>query len=979
MELWATENGRVEADAEGVLRWELDAGKNAALALRPTHPLFARLKDFNRFEFEFRIAGGRVDHLNFVAQGHVSGTRRYKVFEWQLAASTTPRDRWLVRLLDLERPNWFPWDKPEGNRPRFQFDAVALEPGTVIELRNLRLMAPPLAIKPFFEFPITWPRRSEGPEGGVTYTFTPQVLNISGGPLKVTAKVVSQHKHFTVAVEPASLEVENGKVAEFKVTATMTAKEIAATPELFSESVRIAFAANDTPETASAFEMTVTRPLSKAITQPFVLSEADREYVRAKGMDPEVRKALGVDAILREADKFLNVRLEHIPTGHMMGRMNFWPTVPGSQPPARYQIGEAMPEIVNPVTGEKEMGTELAGRVWKEYLGLSGQVTEKLGLAYFFTGDEKYAAKAVELLELWAKQYGELDWAVQWEVPWSNGPAQLSSSRLAGTSSYGGNFLMRWTMRMLGLIADSPSLTPEARQRIYEGFILPYATESAKFPGGINNMSDIANHNLLVMGLVFDDANLVRQALATDAGLLARLGDIDADGFSSEGRPPNYHLAGMNEYLPAIAYLLNSGLKIDIPKERLLAALRMPYERATLWGVIPNTGDCGRGGFRVGASSQADEIVSLFPKESWLGDIARGGSLPAKIRNLQTGHVPDKEAWRGLLDTKPRLFRDAGFAILRSGDTPETQIMATLDYGRNLMHAHLDRNQITLAAFGKIFTHGPGTLYNLGGGSGVIPNPDPKLQSFCRAGSLGQNVVLVDAQDQQPAIGELVSWSDDPANQHVTARVAGIAPGVSHTRTLALRDGLVILIDRMEAETERDFDFVHHNFGKLSLGAGWHGTPEKNPLAESANYPNLEGLERLTGAGPLHLTWDLTNELPPPAKDKAPAEHPQPLGLALWQLPVGGSSVFTASTGLNNPNTFQMPAAAPSLITRAHGKSATFVTVLEPFKEGPTVTSIEGNSETLIIHRGGNRIEIHPADFLVNPPDKNAKHTSSLY
>lgn len=963
-ELWSVLGSRLEKEeVEGgpVLRWFLEPGQTGELKMKPEHALFGRLRYYGRLEFEFRIVSGRLDNLELRARDHVSGIRRYRVHQWGLAVMTTESGVWHHRQLDLARPSWLPWDDPDGTPPQFLFSALAVEPGTVLELRRVRLMAEPVEVKPFFEPPITWPLRTDEADGSMVYTLKIPVLNTSGRPTVIQATLNSHHEKFEVSIEPQEVKTNNGGKAEFTVRARMSKADIAATPELYSETLRIGFHAENDPEAVSVFEMPVTRPLSPGIRRQFVISEPELKFLREKlaAGDDQVRKAVGADKIIEEADKFLGIRLEHIPTGRQHPTNN-WPMVPGTKPPRRYEIGAFMPEIVDPVTGHRENGTELAGAVWKEYLGNSGQITEKLGLAYALTGDEKYAAKAVELMMLYAQQYGGIDLKNNIAAPpWDGGPAMLSAARTAAGSTYGTNWLFRLHMRMLGLIGDSPSLTPEARKKIYEGFVLPYATELAKFPGGISNMTDISNTNLLILGLVFDDANLVRWALHTDSGLITRLRDIDDDGFSSEGRPLNYHLAAMNEYLPAIGYVLNSGLKVEIPKQRLLAAVRMPYQRAALSGVVPNAGDCGRGSAFSGSSAQADLLVPVFPEEPWLLKIGRGSTLSAKIRSLMSGVGPQQDGYRQLLETKPRLFRDAGLAILRAGDTPETQMMATLDYGRNPMHAHLDRNQITLSAFGKVFTHGPGTLYNVGSG-GMTRVNDPQLESFCGPGSLGQNVILVDEKNQRPAIGHLLAWSDTPSNQYAVAQVDGIAPGVSHTRSLILREGVVIVVDRLISEEEHTFDFVYHNLGELSLGPGWTSSPAEKPLAETANYSNIKDLARLSGSGPVRLSWNLTDQIADPAKASPP---PSPIHLALWQLPVAGSEVFTGITGMNNPNTAKIPDAAPTLLTRTRGKSATFVTVLEPYKDSPTITGIEGNQEALTLHRKSGSLTIPLKDF----------------
>jgi len=955
--IWKPVNSRLEAVEEAgepVLRWHLEAGQNAEISLLPDSPAYQHLRDRDRLELEFRIASGQVDSLDLYAKGHVGGPRRYKVHQWTLGILTTPPKVWHARELDLWRPNWFPWDQQDGGPAHFTLRALPVAPGTVVELRRVRLTRSQIIVKPYFEAPITWPIREDQPDGSVVYKLSIPVLNASGVPTEIRAALTSAHEHFKVTLEPEGLPAKNGETVTFTATATLPAKSAA--PLLHAETIRIAFSTGDDPQNSVAtFAMPVVRPLPANLRRSFLLSEAERTQIREKlaAGDEATRKMLDYDKLIAEADAFLKIRLDQIP-GSYAHPTNKWPTT--GKPPKRFEIGDRMPVVVHPETGELIAGTGVSNQTWKEYLGYSGRITEKIGLAYLATGDEKYAAKAVELMEAYAAQYLGLKWNSMFEPPWSNGPALLSSSRVAGNSTYGTNRLFNMHMRMLALMGDSPSLTPEARERIYTGFVLPYATELTKFPGGISNMTDISNHNLLVLGLVFDDANLVHWALNTDAGLLSRLKDIDADGFSSEGRPLNYHYAAMAEYLPAIAFLRNSGLETGDFKERLLAAIRMPYQRATLWGVVPSTGDCARGQ-RVANHGLADHLLALYPEETWLLDIGRDSTISARLLRAKTGRPADPQGYLKLLETTPRLFREAGLAILRTGDTPETQIMATLDYGRNPMHGHLDRNQITLSAFGRVFTHGVGSLYNAGGGGGIVKSDDPKLKSFVGPGSLSQNVIVVDSHDQRPAIGELLAWK--PEQQGVSALVRGIAPGVNHTRSLVLQDGLVVVFDRIESEQTHTFDFVYHNFGTMKPGSGWKEAPVATPLAGTANYQNLIDLQRLSGTGPVHLEWDLTQEAPRPKKGET--ADTTPVGLALWQLPVSGAEHYTAVTGMNNPNTVKVPDTTPTLITRVPGvKTLTFVTVLEPYREKPTVTGIEGDAGRVTIRRGAKTVVVTP-------------------
>ncbi|MEI8313491.1 MAG: hypothetical protein WCH98_22305, partial [Verrucomicrobiota bacterium] len=234
------------------------------------------------------------------------------------------------------------------------------------------------------------------------------------------------------------------------------------------------------------------------------------------------------------------------------------------------------------------------------------------------------------------------------------------------------------------------------------------------------------------------------------------------------------------------------------------------------------------------------------------------------------------------------------------------------------------------------------------------------------------NVILVDQLNQLRAIGKLVAWSDKPDNQFVTARVNGIAPGVDHTRTVALRDGLVIVIDRVDSADEHVYDFVYHNLGILSTGPGWQAKPVSAPLGKTANYENLIDPAQLTGSGPVRLNWDLTAQVKPaptpvPGKKAAaptPPPEPAPVHLALWQLPVEGSEHYTATTGMNDMNTSEIPAPAPSLITRKKAKTTSFVTVLEPFHDKPAVTGLTGTPEKFTIEREGKPLTLTANDFL---------------
>jgi len=928
--------GRLEVatvDGQTVYRWHLRNGVTSLLSMRPSHPLFDKLRYYDQFQCDFRVVSGDINGIGLAALGIVSGPRQYKVHQVSLALRTTTHDVWHKRDVDLSRPNWMPWDNPDGEGAEgyFRLDAMALAPDTVIELRNVRLVRQVIFIKPFYERPVTWFVKTDNDDGSVTYNATFHVLNTGGVPTRIAAAVVSEHKRFKVAIDPPSAEVNCGRgggIARFNVSATMSAKDIARSKELYAEPLCLRFTPAHEPDAYVFWQGYLVRPLSKTRRGQVVLARKDiatlRKAIRAG--NSKVRQAVGMDRVVARANDFLTKRLDHIPTQGYAAIESLGP----------WRITDVMPEIVSADGTRREYLTHQAGATWSGYL--RGAV-ENVGMAYLMTGDEKYARKALELFELYGRQYEGLIWLDRFNPPWNIGPNTLSSSRISNNSTYGGSMGFKHHCRALSMIAESPSRTPEAWDAIYRGLVLPFATETLKFRAPICNMTDIANHNVLLLGLAFDDAIMVHQALMRDGGLIRRLGDIDADGFSSEGRPLNYHFAGMAEYLPSITYLANSGLDIAYPKRQLLAAIRMPYLRAALNGRVPGTGDCGRG-HGVGPNYLADHLAAIFPDETWLLDIGTHSTLATRLRLAVNGARPKRDAWKAMLDPNQRLFRHAGMAILRTGRTADEQIMLTLDYGRNVFHAALDRNQITLFAFGKMYTHGTGSLYNVGSG-GMTRGEDPRLRSFAGHGSLGQNVIMVDTRNQMPAVGELLAWSDKPQYQAAVARVEGIQPGVTHTRGVVLADGIVLLLDRMESTAEHMYDFAYHNFGVQSPAAGWSAKAVDKPLGRTANYENIVEPKRLTGRGTIRLAWDLTNQVR--GKETFPGR------LEFWQLPVPGGQVYTGVTGMNNANTAVFPDSAPSVFHRVRGRNVCFLTVLEPHKGSSRVRSVARKGDDGIV------------------------------
>jgi hypothetical protein len=597
-------------------------------------------------------------------------------------------------------------------------------------------------------------------------------------------------------------------------------------------------------------------------------------------LPPELRGSL--IGRLAEARSWLGIEPIRVP--RTQGRWLGGTTCP-YHPEVKLQSAQRIPEIACTRCDYSEIDTPAAGRAWLDDWARGG--LDSLGLAYTLTQDERYARKAIEIALMYAKQYRDLPWNhAVYDAPWHHGSASLVSSRIARASSYGTNILHKPLMRMLCAVADSPSWTPEARRMVYEGWLVPLASELRLRPG-MSNMTDLSNYDLILAGLFSADAAMLWEGIYSQTGLAYRVSDIQPDGFSSEGRPLNYHFAGMVEYVPIVTFLRRSGLAgLELDLSRLLSAARMPLGRAAGDGLVPLSGDNG-GGMRVGPHKVYGFLYEVFPREHWLLELSRGTTLRSALSRLERDDR-QRQDWKQLIETGPKLYPDAGYAILRSG-RGDDQVFASLDYGPPSFHGANDRMMVALWAYGRIFCQGPGSGYNCGS---QYKGGDPKARAFLGHGSLGHNVVLVDCQDQARAAGRRILWRTNDDYQAVAAKVTGLHPAVEHDRALVLIDRLVVVLDRIVyAPTEQSaidthtVDWLWHAFGSLSMPADQETTAPDGPLGAVNNYQNLRNVRRIQGGDVTRLTWTYPEGGP---------------ALDLWQpAPKDAQRFLAVSGGLN--------------------------------------------------------------------------------
>lgn len=117
-------------------------------------------------------------------------------------------------------------------------------------------------------------------------------------------------------------------------------------------------------------------------------------------------------------------------------------------------------------------------------------------------------------------------------------------------------------------------------------------------------------------------------------------------------------------------------------------------------------------------------------------------------------------------------------------------------------------------------------------------------------------------------------------------------PGTTIQRTVMLYHGLVFLFDRLSSDREHDYDFVYRNAGRMTLDV---------PLAATG----------------------------------------RPMGRCWGRLCADAKAIYTEDAPPKAKGPCKTQYVGRCLIVRRRGKTATFFTLLEPYRGQPRVTKVE--------------------------------------
>lgn len=552
--------------------------------------------------------------------------------------------------------------------------------------------------------------------------------------------------------------------------------------------------------------------------------------------------------------------------------------------------------------------------------------------AYAITGEERFAEHTAKVLLGYAERYREFPYHGNTasrdpkKQPKSGG--HLYEQTLTEASAMAGRIAPAYD-----LIHDSEALSDAERARIKEGLFVPMLENMDKHKTGKSNWQSWHNAAMLWGGAVIGEVGWVRKAIEDgENGFLAQMEvSVMPEGMWYENSW-GYHFYTLR----ALAIQAEGArrLGVDLWSHKTFKKMfLLPVEYTMADGSLPRFGDDVNSTARSGGVAM-EQAYHAYGEPAILALLERAPTFESVLLG--------REAQPGETAATPvgKVFEGAGHAILRSGgDAGMTAALTFGPYGG--YHGHLDKLSFVLFGHGR----------ELGVDAGRARSQAYRLpihKNWYKA-TVGHNAVLVDGVSQKPAEGNLLAFENGDGYSLVRAACDSAYPGVKHMRTLVLMPGYALLVDELEAERARQFDWVYHNRGK-------HVRSDVAMEATASNsFPGAEYIQNVvTGRSDDNVLIQFEDE-----------------GLTTY-LRIAGE----AGTGVllgDGPGGSVLERIPLAIVTR-HGERVGFAAVLEPVKAGesPTVEKVSlsrdengvvatvaraGGEERLLMNSNAVRIE----------------------
>ncbi len=797
------------------------------------------------FWYRFSGKGSSSLHIKLMDPDYAKGWQA----TWQIGGNHPADGLWHLGEVDLAT-SWMQWgDTPVPNTRCLMFRTQAPDGAEVtLDLDDIQLVPRCLEVQ-------AEPARIVGGKAIVPLV----VRNTGNNALAATV---------TGGILPTALNLPAQGEAKADIEVPLPKGWLETARPLEQTTLRLAVAAKDRPWSLVALAVPVAKPLDLPPHPRLLANAAEIAAVRERIQTIAWVKAIH-DAEKRQADALLEGSIELPPRGGQ-----WWHWYACKKDGARLRTVSPT-EHECTVCGAVYSGWPYDDVVLDRAHNRLSTGLRALGLMYQIHGDRRYAERGREILLAYAERY------TQYPLHNIHGKEAVGGGRVGPQTLDESTWLIPMCQGA-DLIWDT--LSEADRRAAANGLFRPAAEVIRQHRMGVHNIQCWKNSAVGLVGLLLDDPVLVADAVASPHGFQAQVAQgISADGQWYEGAW-GYHFYTMMAVLPLAEAGERCGLGLyayTADGRSLQGLFDAPLDLAMPNLILPAFNDSGLANVR-GQARFYELALARYgdPRYAAVIDPKRRGG----VENLFTGVEPLPEPPARARGS--RNFPESGYAILEHGSARDAAWLC-LKYGpHGGGHGHPDKLNVSLYARGLLLGLDPGTA-----AYGV-----PVQKEWFRT-TLAHNTLVVDETCQKPAEGKCLAFGTDPAQglSAALAEAGPIYPGVTYRRAVGLfGEDLVLLVDLIEADSERTFDLAWHN-------AGTWASP---PVGESLTMPGKIGYMHL------HDMVRATGNLPPVA-----ASDTVQIGLAVASS-TGGET--WAGRGFNaRPE--QRPVA---VLHRVHGTAA---------------------------------------------------------
>ena len=554
------------------------------------------------------------------------------------------------------------------------------------------------------------------------------------------------------------------------------------------------------------------------------------------------------------------------------------------------------------------------------------RAAQTLGLVYQLTGNERYAAKAAEILERYAERY------LSYPRHDIRGRDRVGGGRVGPQTLDESTWLIP-IAQAYDLVWER--LSDKQRRNIEERLLRPAAQLIMQHKIGIHNIQCWKNSAVGLVGICLGDERLFADAVTSAHGIRNQLarGILD-DGFWFEGSW-GYHYYTMSALVPLAEALRHIG--VNVYTERYRRFYAAPLLFALPNGYLPAFNDSHPSNayrpwprYELAYARWHDPLFAAVLKDK----------SRVSLESLLYGE-PELEG-EATLPSGSRNFPASGYAYLQCDEGQDAPV-AILDYApHGGGHGHPEKLQLVLYANGEVVAPDPGCIHY-----GVPLHREWYKQT------VSHNTLVQDGSSQRPCAGKLRFFHAADAFAVASATANDAYPGTSFARTVALAPGgLVLDLVEVSSAKPHTWDLAFHAYG----GFWTDRTLEAVALPGRSN--GYQHIRDIRGSSlPSGFTCRWTTER---------------TSLEMVALPSGRGELF-AGTGHGQPPSRPLP----TILVRRRSESATFASVLRiaaKTSQRPSLVAVATQGRLLkTVVRVGGRTTVLGARFAL-PTSSVAPH-----